>query len=411
MMKALPVTKILTLLAALVLLLTPTQVPRWMDTPPPRARRAPTRMADETLTVIRGVILRNETLASALGGLLSPAALHRLVQTARPVYDLARISAGRPFGITLGADGLLAVFTYGIDELRTLRVVRHGEDLEADLVTRSYETRTAVVAGRIESSLFEAIEAAGEGDQLAVDLADIYAWDVDFDTEIQPGDSFRVVFEKQLLEGSFARNGRILAAELTRGDRVARAFRHEDKGGAGYYDAAGRPMRRAFLRSPLRFTRVSSRFSRSRLHPILNVFRPHLGVDYAAPTGRPVSATGDGVVVAAGWDGGFGRSVKIRHANGYETLYGHLSRIDVRRGQRVSQGSRVGAVGSTGLATGPHLDYRMCRHGRFIDPLRLRSAPADPVPAGERATFDDTVRRWSALLDEPAEQRAAALSK
>jgi murein DD-endopeptidase MepM/ murein hydrolase activator NlpD len=411
MMKTLPVAKGLTLVAAVVLLLVPTQLPHWMDAPPRRAHRAASRVADETLTVVRGVILRNETLASAVGGLLSPTALHRLVQTARPVYDLARISAGRPFGITLGADGLLTAFTYGIDEVRTLRVVRHGEDLEADLVTRSYETRTAVVVGRIESSLFEAIEKTGEGDQLAVDLADIYAWDVDFNTEIQPGDSFRVVFEKQLLEGAFVRNGRILAAELKRGDRVLQAFRHEGAGGAGYYDAEGRPMRRAFLRSPLRFTRISSRFSLSRLHPILNVFRPHLGVDYAAPTGTPVSATGDGVVTAAGWDGGFGRSVRIRHANGYETLYGHLSRIDVHRGQRVSQGARIGAVGQSGLATGPHLDYRMCRDGRFVDPLRLKSAPAEPVPAAERTAFDDTVRRSLALLDRPTEHRVAALAR
>ena len=401
-------TKALTLLAALVLLLLPTRLPRWMDAPPLGTHATPRRPTDDGL-VIRGVIARNDTLASALGGLLPPAGVHRLVEAARPVYDLARISVGRPFRLALGADGLVAAFTYGIDELRTLRVVRRGNELEADLLTRSYETRTSVVAGRIESSLFEAIEAAGEEDQLAVDLADIYAWDVDFNTEIQQGDSFRVVFEKQLLDGSFARNGRILAAELTRGDRVLRAFLHEGTDGAGYYDAEGGPLRRAFLRSPLRFTRISSRFSRSRLHPILNVRRPHLGVDYAAPTGTPVTSTGDGLVIAAGWDGGYGRSVRIRHANGYETLYGHLSRIDVRRGQRVSQGTRIGAVGSTGLATGPHLDYRMCQSGRFIDPLRLRSAPAAPVPAGERAAFDDTVRRWSALLAEPTPRPTATL--
>jgi murein DD-endopeptidase MepM/ murein hydrolase activator NlpD len=409
MMKTLSLPKALAALAALILLLHPIELPRHGDAPPRPVPRRADRGAEGALTVVRGVILRNQTLASTLAGLVSPAAVHRLVETARPIYDLARISAGRPFRIALGADGLLAEFTYGIDELRTLRVVRHGEDLEANLVTRSYETRTAVVAGRIESSLFAAVEEAGEGDRLAVDLADIYAWDVDFNTEIRPGDSFRVVFEKQLLAGRFVRNGRILAAELTRGDRVLRAFRHEGAGGAGYYDAEGRPMRRAFLRSPLRFTRISSRFSRSRLHPILNVRRPHLGVDYAAPTGTPVSATGDGVVIAAGWDGDFGRSVRIHHANGYETLYGHLSRIDVRRDQRVSQGARIGAVGSTGLATGPHLDYRMRRDGRFIDPLRLQAAPADPVPTAERGAFDDTVRRWSALLEEPAPRRAAAL--
>src|SRR5512143_3133565 len=146
MMKTLPLPKALTVLAALVLLLLPTQLPRLMDAPRPRVHRTANRVADETLTVVRGVILRNETLASALGGLLSPAAVHRLVETARPVYDLARISAGRPFRIALGADGLLTAFTYGIDELRTLRVVRRGEELQADLVTRTYETRTAVAA-------------------------------------------------------------------------------------------------------------------------------------------------------------------------------------------------------------------------------------------------------------------------
>jgi murein DD-endopeptidase MepM/ murein hydrolase activator NlpD len=390
----------LTLLATVLLVLLPTHVPRWLDTAPPAA--------GASLTVVRGVIARDDTLASALEGLLSPAGLHRLVEAARPVHDLARISVGRPFGVALGPDGLLSAFTYGIDELRTLRVVRRGAELRADVLTRRYDTRTAVVAGRIDSSLFEAVEAAGEEDQLALDLADVYAWDVDFNTEIQRGDSFRVVVEKQFLDGAFARNGQILAAELTRGDRVLRAFRHEGAGGGGYYDAEGRPLRRAFLRSPLRFTRISSRFSRSRLHPVLHVRRAHLGVDYAAPIGTPVNAAGDGLVAATGWAGGYGRTVRIRHANGYETLYGHLSRIDVRPGQRVAQGARIGAVGATGIATGPHLDYRMRRDGRFVDPLRVVSPPAPPVPAGERAAFDDALRRASALLAEATPRRTAS---
>jgi murein DD-endopeptidase MepM/ murein hydrolase activator NlpD len=292
----------------------------------------------------------------------------------------------------------MRAFTYGIDELRTLRVVRDGDELRADVLARRYETRVATVAGSIESSLFGTIEAIGEEDQLALDLADIYAWDVDFNTEIQSGDSFRVAVEKLSLDGAFARYGRILAAEFVRGDRVLRAFRHEGTSGVGYYDAEGRPLRKAFLRSPLRFTRISSRFSRSRLHPILRVRRAHLGVDYAAPPGTPVAAAADGVVSAAGWMGGYGRTVKIRHANGYETLYGHLSRIDVRRGQRVAQGARVGAVGATGMATGPHLDYRMSRNGRFVDPLRLVSPPAEPVPANEGPAFAETLRRSASLL-------------
>jgi murein DD-endopeptidase MepM/ murein hydrolase activator NlpD len=397
--------KLLTALAAFFLILLPTRLPRWLDT---ASSAGDSTLVSGPLTVVRGTVGRNETLASLLGGHLGPTAVHLLVEAARPVHDLARLSVGRPFGVALGPDGLVRAFTYGIDEIRTLRVVREGEGLRADVLTSTVETRTAVVAGTIRSSLFGAIEAAGEGDQLALDLADIYAWDVDFNTEIQAGDSFRVAVEKEHIDGAFVRYGRILAAEFVRGERVLRAVRHEGAAGAAYYDPDGRPLRKAFLRSPLRFTRISSRFSRSRLHPILHVRRAHLGVDYAAPTGTPVSAAADGLVVAAGWLGGYGRTVKLRHANGYETLYGHLSRIDVRRGQRVAQGHRVGAVGATGLATGPHLDYRMSRNGRFVDPLRLQSPPAEPVPAGERAAFDEALRRAAALLGPAASVRTAA---
>jgi murein DD-endopeptidase MepM/ murein hydrolase activator NlpD len=371
--------KQLTVLATLLLVLLPTRFPLWLD--------GTLAARDGGLTVVHGVVGRNDTLAAALDGLLSPAGLHQLVEAARPIHDLARISIGRPFGVALEPDGLLHAFTYGIDELRTLRVVRRGQVLSAELLTRDYETRMAVVSGTIERSLFEAIEAKGEDDQLALDLADIFAWDVDFNTEIQVGDSYRVAVEKRYLDGSFVHYGRILAAEFVRGDRVLEALRHEGASGAGYYDPEGRPLRKAFLRSPLRFTRISSRFSRSRLHPILHVRRAHLGVDYAAPAGTPVAASADGVVVSAGWQGGYGRSIRLRHANGYETLYGHLSRIDVRGGQRVTQGQRIGAVGQTGLATGPHLDYRMRRDGRFVDPLHVQSPPAEPIPLAERASF------------------------
>jgi murein DD-endopeptidase MepM/ murein hydrolase activator NlpD len=384
--------KSLTALAALLLVLLPTRLPRWLDTVPTPAA------ADAPLTVLRGTFGRNDTLASALDGVLSPAGVERLVEAARPVHDLARVAVGHSFGVALTAEGLLHAFTYGIDELRTLRVVARDDGMKAELVTREYAVRRAAVAGAITSSLFEAVADAGEADQLALDLADVFAWDVDFNTEIQRGDSFRVAVEKLTLDGGFRRYGRILAAELVRGDRVLRAFRHEGSGGAGYYDAEGRPLRKAFLRSPLRFTRISSRFNRSRLHPVLRVRRAHLGVDYAAPTGTPVSAAADGTVTTAGWLGGYGRTVRIRHANGYETLYGHLSRIDVRRGQRVSQGDRIGAVGATGLATGPHLDYRMTRDGRFVDPLRLESPPAEPIPDAERSEFEAVVREGIALL-------------
>jgi murein DD-endopeptidase MepM/ murein hydrolase activator NlpD len=176
--------------------------------------------------------------------------------------------------------------------------------------------------------------------------------------------------------------------------------RYEGSLGAGYYDPDGTPLKKAFLRSPLRFTRISSRFSRRRLHPILKIPRPHLGVDYAAPRGPPVVASADGVVTLAGTWGGLGRAVRLRHANGYETIYGHLSRVLVHRGQRVAQGERIGAVGATGLATGPHLDYRMKLSGRYLDPLTVQLPPAAPIPESEREAFGVVRTRRLALLQE-----------
>jgi murein DD-endopeptidase MepM/ murein hydrolase activator NlpD len=384
--------KRLTALAALVLLLLvlPTQSGRWLDTTP-----AP---PSEPLTIYHGSFGRNDSLATALADQLSPAGIHHLAEAARPVYDLARVSVGQPFALALGPDGLVRAFTYGIDELRMLRVIRRGEELEAELLSRTYDTRIAVVEGDIESSLFETIAAIGEHDQLAFELAEIFAWDIDFNTEIRVGDAFRVAVEKQSLDGRFVRYGRILAAVFARGERTLYAVRYEGSHGQGYYAPDGTPLRKAFLRSPLRFTRISSRFSYRRLHPILKVRRPHLGVDYAAPTGTPVNASADGVVTLAGRWGGLGRAIRLRHANGYETIYGHLSRIYVRRGQRVAQGDRIGAVGSTGLSTGPHLDYRMKLNGRYVDPLKVQLPPAEPLPEAEYAAFDVARTRNLALL-------------
>jgi murein DD-endopeptidase MepM/ murein hydrolase activator NlpD len=396
--------RVLGALSALVLLLLPTQLPRSMQGHALAAALPPLR-------VVRGEIARNETLARALQGTLPAAAIHELVQAARPAYDLARLSVGHPFGLALLPDGTLAAFTYGIDELRTLRVRKQGEAWAADVLTRSYDTRVESAAGTITSSLFGAIEEIGEEDQLALDMADIFAWDVDFNTEIQRGDSFRVVVEKQYLDGRLARYGHILAAEFVRGERVLRALRFDAQRGPGYYAPDGTPLRKAFLRSPLRFTRISSGFSTARLHPILKVVRAHPGIDYAAPAGTPVGASADGVVTQAGWSGGYGKMVRLRHANGFETLYGHLSRIDVRVGQRLSQGQRLGAVGATGLATAPHLDYRMLRNGSFVNPLRIQTPPAEPIAAEERGVFAEAAERALGLLQavpEPARVRLAA---
>jgi murein DD-endopeptidase MepM/ murein hydrolase activator NlpD len=387
----------LTALATLVLLLLPTRVALWLDTVPPPP--------DQALVFLQGTVGRNESLASALTDHLTAEGVHHLAEVARPVYDLARLSVGRPFAVGLDPNGLLQVFTYGIDDLRTLRVSRNGEDLEAELLARTYDTRKDVIEAEIRSNLFEAVAEAGERDQLALDLADIFAWDVDFNTEIRRGDSFRVAVEKRYLDGRFAGYGRILAATFRQEERSLQAVFYAGASGQGYYDLDGTPLRKAFLRSPLRFTRISSRFTRSRLHPILKTRRPHLGVDYAAPTGTPVTASADGVCILAGWWGGLGRAVRLRHANGYETIYGHLARLHVRKGQRVAQGERIGTVGSTGLATGPHLDYRMKLNGRFVDPLKIQIPPAKPVPDAERDAFVAARDHHVALLGgEPRDE-------
>ncbi len=387
--------KRLTALAALLLLLVlPTQSPRWLDTAP-----AP----PSELSVFHGSFGRNDSLAKVLGGHLSPAGVHHLAEAARPVYDLARVSVGRPFALALGPDGLLRAFTYGIDELQTLRVIREGDALEAEVLTRTYDTRVEVVEGEIESSLFATIAAIGEHDQLAFDLSEIFAWDIDFNTEIQTGDAFRVAVEKLSLDDRFVRYGRILAAVFARGERTLYAVRYDGAQGVGYYDPDGTPLKKAFLRSPLRFTRISSRFTNRRLHPVLKVRRAHPAIDYAAPTGTRVSASANGVVTLAGTWGGLGRAVRLRHANGYQTIYGHLSRIYVKRGQRVTQGQRIGAVGSTGLATGPHLDYRMKLNNRYVDPLKVQLSPAEPIPEDELPSFGAARTRHLALLQPPPE--------
>jgi murein DD-endopeptidase MepM/ murein hydrolase activator NlpD len=364
---------------ALVLLLLPIHLPDRMEARGP----APVEVG----RILTGLVSPRSTLASLLDGALGRRGVHELVEAARPVYDLRRITTGSRYGVALGANGGVQGFSYGIDELRTLRVRRVAGALQADILTRSYDVRVARVDGVVSSSLFAAIEKAGELDQLALDLADVFAWDVDFNTEIQRGDTFRVSVEKLTLDGRLVRYGRILAAELRNGSRTLQALLFEGARGSGYYAPDGTPLRKAFLRSPLRFTRISSGYSSARFHPILLRNTAHLGIDYAAPLGTPVNASANGVVALAGAADGMGRTVRLRHANGFETLYGHLQAILVRPGQRVEQGTPIGTVGATGLATGPHLHYAMFRNGSYANPLRVQLPPAEPVPDEEKQAF------------------------
>jgi murein DD-endopeptidase MepM/ murein hydrolase activator NlpD len=236
--------------------------------------------------------------------------------------------------------------------------------------------------GVVTSSLFEAVDAAGGLPELAVSLAQVFQWDIDFFRDLRGGDSFVAVVDRQTVDDEFYRYGTLFAARFVNGGRTLEAVAYPDKTGRlGYYDLEGRPLRKQFLRSPLKFSRITSRFSMSRFHPVLKRRMPHYGIDYGAPVGTPVHATADGKVTHCGAKGGAGRMVSIRHPNGYETHYLHLSRYPkgIRPGVRVVQGQVVGYVGSTGLSTGPHLDYRVKQNGRWVNPLTITSPPAEPL--------------------------------
>jgi murein DD-endopeptidase MepM/ murein hydrolase activator NlpD len=316
----------------------------------------------------------------------------QLVADVRTIYNFHRVMAGNRIVVERWASGAFKGLRYEISDEEYLEVSRPGESYVAERRRHQYETVVAECYGRIEGSLWNTLVAQGEDPRLIGELIAILQWDVPF-TTIQPGDSFKFIVEKQYRGKQFVKYGRIRAVQFSHGGRTFYAFLFVDPvtGKARYYDQEGRSVRKAFLKVPFQFSpRVTSRFSRSRFHPILHRRTPHLGVDFGAPTGTPVLASASGTVVFAGRDGGYGKTVRIRHGGGMTTSYGHLSKILVRPGQHVEQMGIIGRVGSTGLSTGPHLDYRVQdRGGRFLNPRNLVSLPSEgPIDPKYRNEFD-----------------------
>jgi len=267
------------------------------------------------------------------------------------------------------------------------------------------------VSATIESSLYEAVRNAGETPQLVQQLVDVFQWDVDF-FALRKGDSFSVVVKKKYAGSDLVGYGPIVAARFTHDGNTYEAFRHElPDGHAGYYARTGSPLRKQFLRAPLQFTRITSGFSQHRFHPLLHYFRPHHGVDYGAPVGTPVMTTADGVVVEAAYNRGEGNYIKVRHTSRIETMYLHLSRFakNIRRGARVNQGDVIGYVGMTGLATGPHLDYRVSDNGTWLNPLQLKSITADPLGGAQLTQFRANVSHIGSRLNAAATTQIAQL--
>lgn len=346
-----------------------------------------------------------ETLADMFGRLgLGEAEAALWVRQATTKLDPRRLPAWAPvvcyrlWGVELHELRL----TLGWDELV---LTKTGPGVVTAEVKKRPVTETVLLkGGAISGSLFGTVSAFGERDELAIALAEVFAWQVDFHRDLQPGDQVKVLFVRQESEGELLGYGPILAATLVNKGKEYRAFRYLHQGKAGYYDELGRPLKRQFLRSPLPYSRVTSGFSLSRRHPILGRRLPHFGVDYAAPEGTPVRATADGVVRFVGWKGGGGKTVEIRHAGGFTTAYLHLSRFasGLTVGRRVSQGEVIGYVGSTGLATGPHLDYRVTQNGRYLNPARIGSDPAPPLAGKALEAFNAAKMKLEAALACPA---------
>jgi murein DD-endopeptidase MepM/ murein hydrolase activator NlpD len=323
---------------------------------------------------------------------LDPQEIFNLITSTKNTYDLSQVKMGQPLHLTINAkENKLLHLKYDIDNKRILTIEKRSSGFKASIQKVIYETRRETRQGIIESSFFESAIKSGMSPNITLALADIFSGEIDFHTDIRPGDSFRVVFEKKYLAGEFAGYGKILAAEFKNGKDLYTAIFFEDKeGGRDHYDLAGNSLRRQFLRSPLQYRRISSRFSYRRFHPILRIYRPHLGIDYAASPGTPVVAAAKGKIVYAGWKGDYGNFVKIKHDQMYTSTYGHLSRFarGIRRGRYVKQGQVIGYVGSTGLATGPHLDYRLLKGKRYVDPLKIKASSLKSINKKDLPEFN-----------------------
>ncbi len=331
---------------------------------------------------------------------ISPQQLDRLMRTGEDTAILKRIMPGQTLKFDV-QDGELQQLVVEIDRLNTLHIQREGEDFGTHTTTRELETRVANASGEISSSLFLAGMDAGLSDNLVMELAGIFGWDVDFALDIREGDHFTLLYEEKYLDGEKLRDGDILAAEFTNRGKTYRALRYTDAGGrSDYYTPDGKSMRKAFIRTPVDFTRISSRFGK-RYHPTLKKRKNHHGVDYAAPRGTPIKAAGDGKIMHIGRKGGYGKTIIIQHGGKYSTLYAHMSNYNrkLRRGARVKQGQTIGYVGSTGRSTGPHLHYEFRVNGVHRNPLTVRLPDAAPIRAEYKPDFLSKSRKLVALLD------------
>jgi len=363
------------------------------ETPPPLDER-------------RIIINKGATLSDILTPFrFTPLEIQDLSEDVRPVYNLAKIKAGQEFRIFSNQDQEVVSLEYVLDKEKILHIQKNEMGYHAEIKKIPYKIKVRMIWGIIEDNLILAVTRENEKDSLALALAEIFAWDIDFYTDLRVGDSFRIIFEKKYTEDKFSAYGNILAAEFTNQGQSYQAYRYTypDTGEADYFDREGNSLRKEFLKSPIKFARITSRFSLRRRHPIRKVYRPHYGVDYAARPGTPVQATADGTVTFVGWNGGAGRLIRIRHQNAYETMYLHLRSYaeGIKKGAKVQGGQVIGYVGTSGESTGPHLDYRIKHRGSYINPLAWRFRPVTPLREEFSEEFKVLAETYAFLLEAP----------
>lgn len=371
------------------------------------------KMADESWH--KGQLKRGEDLSGFLKrNQVDAQDISRLAQQAQQDKRLSRsrIKPGTQLRLRVDSQGQLLEFAYDMNELSTLYLTRNGQAFQTKVLAHTPpQIRTALISARIEDSLFQAAQTAGLSERLIMKLVDIFASDIDFALDVHAGDKFSVLYEEIYRNGRKVRDGNILAAEFTHNDQTYRAVRYVDPAGkAAYYTPDGSNTHKAFLRTPVDFARISSGFDMHRRHPILNTIRAHKGVDYAAPTGTAIKAAGSGKVVFCGRQSGYGNVVVIQHGGTYSTLYAHMSRFasGMSNGVQVRQGQVIGYVGSTGLATGPHLHYEFRVNGVYQDPLKMKFVAAEPVPVRFRQDFMTKSNQLWAQLENTTNTRLTA---
>jgi len=376
---------------------TPPDVAAPTATTTPNASAPPTEVWTE-ITVRKGDTLSDILRRQGYDG----AVISQVVHTNPQARTLRQLHPGETLRLRAADGAGLAELVYQTSPGEVVRLTRQQDRFDVARETRALENRIAYVSGTIESSLFEDGQEAGLSDALVMELVEIFGWDIDFALDLRRGDSFAVIYEEKYWQGQKISDGAILAAEFVNQGQVHRAIGHRDaNGNIAYYAPDGMSLRRSFLRTPVQFSRITSRFSTGRYHPILKTWRAHKGVDYAAPVGTPVRATSAGRILSLGWNGGYGKCIVIRHNATYSTVYAHLSRYigNLRAGSSVEQGQIIGYVGATGLATGPHLHYEFRVNGEHRNPLTYHFPGAAPIAAEYRDDFTESARTWGTRLN------------